>query len=145
MGEQMKPEMESSQTRVDPAFDSTQQCESGSAPGTEHTRSFFRTLVAALAVIGSIGAAIGYGLPIGIALWNRETWIVDLYSDHFAAVVGLPGCALLAFILVMLLEARFEKIEMEFFGVVRFHGASGPIVLWALCFFLMACAVAMLW
>jgi hypothetical protein len=51
----------------------------------------------------------------------------------------------LSFILVVLLEARFDRIEMKFFGIVEFKGASGPIVLRGFCFFLSATAIVMLW
>ncbi len=52
---------------------------------------------------------------------------------------------MLAFILVVLLEARFDRVEMKFFGIVEFKGASGPIVLWAFCFLVMAISIGMLW
>jgi len=36
----------------------------------------------------------------------------------------LPRIATLAFLIVITFEARFDAIEMEFFGIVKFRGAS---------------------
>ncbi|MEV6805136.1 hypothetical protein [Streptomyces sp. NPDC051132] len=108
-------------------------------------RRLVRDLVGGIAILSALGAAAGAGVPIALALWRQEPWLLKQYEDHFAAVVGLPACALLSFLLVVLLEARYDKVEMEFFGVVRFRGAAGPIILWAFCFFIMACGVKMLW
>ncbi|MFD8075840.1 hypothetical protein ACFV3E_24685 [Streptomyces sp. NPDC059718] len=107
----------------------------------ERRRSLIFTLCVTCA---SIEVLASY-TPIVIAAWSKDPWIMKIFEDHFAAVIGLPLIALLAFILVVLLEARFDKIEMEFFGVVRFKGASGPIILWGFCFLLMATAVKLLW
>lgn len=102
-------------------------------------------MIFVLSVAFAATAAIAVLVPILKALWNQDSWIMELMEGHFAAVIGLPSIALLAFILVVLLEARFDKIEMEFFGVVRFKGASGPIILWGFLFLLMATALRFLW
>lgn len=102
-------------------------------------------MIFVLCVTGATIVAAMSATPIFLAIWNQEPWIMEIYEGHFAAVVGLPLIALLAFILVVLLEARFDKIEMEFFGVVRFQGASGPIILWGFLFLLMATALKFLW
>ncbi|MFE9727403.1 hypothetical protein ACFYQ5_28405 [Streptomyces sp. NPDC005794] len=104
-------------------------------------RNMIFALCVTFATIGA-GAVL---VPILKALWNQDPWIMELLEGHFAALVGLPSIALLAFILVVLLEARFDKIEMEFFGVVRFKGASGPIILWGFLFLLMATTLRFLW
>ncbi|MEU2222231.1 hypothetical protein [Streptomyces sp. NPDC018347] len=109
------------------------------------TRRLVRDLVGGIAILSALGAAATVGLPIALAVWRQEPWLMKQYEDHFAAVVGLPACALLSFLLVVLLETRYDRIEMEFFGIVRFRGAAGPIILWAFCFFIMACGMRMLW
>jgi ABC-type proline/glycine betaine transport system permease subunit len=104
-----------------------------------------RDLVGGLAIVSALCVAAGAGIPIALAVWRQEPWLLKQYEEHFAAVVGMPACALLAFLLVVLLEARYDRVEIEFFGIVRFRGAAGPIILWAFCFFIMACGVKMLW
>ena len=104
-----------------------------------------RRVIVWAAIIATAGFA-GIGIyPLAYALLRNDAWVEKIIQDHFAAVVGLPGAAALAFLIVITFEARFDAIEMEFFGIVKFKGASGPIVLWVLCVLTMACCIRMLW
>jgi hypothetical protein len=107
--------------------------------------SVVRSVVTWLA-IGSVCLNVAlFGIPLFVALWQQQPWIMQIVASHFAAIVGLPAGALLAFLLVVILEARFDRVEMEFGGLVRFRGASGPIVLWVLCFLAITMATKLLW
>lgn len=64
--------------------------------------------------------------------------------NHFPAVLGLPAAASGAFLVVTLLRNTEGPLEFEGLGF-RFKGASGPVVLWALCFLVIASAIRMLW
>lgn len=97
----------------------------------------------AISATGLLSAVGAY--PIVSADLENKSWITGVIQRHFAATEGLPFIAGLAFLLVITFEARFDAIEMEFFGVVKLKGASGPIVLWALCFLTMAASLKMLW
>jgi hypothetical protein len=114
-------------------------------PHPIHSHLTFRMFVNGVAVIGAIESALAFELPLQRALWKSEPWIVNTFQQHFAAIVGLPGMALLAFVIVVMLEWRFDKIEMELVGFLKFQGAAGPIVLWVLCFIAMALSVKLLW
>ncbi|MGW7786860.1 hypothetical protein [Streptomyces tricolor] len=105
----------------------------------------YRDLITLICAAGALLTTAAVSLPVIIAMWRQDPWIMGVFEQHFAAVIGLPSSALLSFILVVLLEARFDRIEMKFFGIVEFKGASGPIVLWGFSFFLMTTAIAMLW
>jgi hypothetical protein len=96
--------------------------------------------VAATACFASVGV-----YPIGRAYLENQPWVDKMLQQHFAATAGLPCIAALAFLIVITFEARYEAIEMEFFGIMKFKGAAGPIVLWVLCVITMACCVRMLW
>jgi hypothetical protein len=96
--------------------------------------------VAATACFASVGV-----YPIGRAYLENQPWVTKIVQQHFAATAGLPCIAALAFLIVITFEARYEAIEMEFFGIMKFKGAAGPIVLWVLCVITMACCVRMLW
>ena len=72
------------------------------------------------------------------------SWIVETAKAHFAAVIGLSFVALIAFFIVIILEFSFGAIEFEGLGV-KFRGASGSIVFWALCFLSMTVAVRLIW
>ena len=71
-------------------------------------------------------------------------WIVVILKVHYAAVVGTPMCAFLAFFIVSILKVTSGPIELEAMGV-KFQGASGPIVLWMLSFLSVVFAFHMLW
>jgi len=71
-------------------------------------------------------------------------WLTKLMQTHYAALVGTPMSAVTAFCIVSLLKATSGPIEFEAVGV-KFKGASGPIVLWILCFLVIVLAFWMLW
>ena len=104
-----------------------------------------RNAVSIVALVTAGIAAVSFSLPITVALWENRPWIISVFQAHFAATIGLPGAAVLAFLIVIMLEARFDSVEMEIFGVLRFRGASGPIVLWVLCFSSIAGSIKLLW
>jgi len=63
---------------------------------------------------------------------------------HFAAVIGLPSAALAALFIVLVLRTVAGPIELKIPGF-EFRGASGPIVMWILCFLAIALAISWLW
>jgi hypothetical protein len=89
-------------------------------------------------------AAITF-FPVIHAALQQQQWLLAIFRQHYAAIFGLPSAALLAFMLVVVFEARFDNIEMEIVNLVKFRGASGPIVLWVLCFLSIASAIKLLW
>jgi hypothetical protein len=103
-----------------------------------------RIIVWSAIFAAGVFSAIGV-LPILRADWQSQPWIIRILQQHYAASVGLPAAAVLAFLIVVTFEARFDAIEMEFFRIVKFKGASGPIILWAFCFLTMACCIRLLW
>jgi hypothetical protein len=96
-----------------------------------------------LVLIG--GATLGGAFVVGGAvsmLINPSVFQIAL--KHFAATVGLPAAALAALCLVVFLESSSGPIEFKGLGF-KFKGASGPIVLWVLCFLAIAGAIQLLW
>jgi hypothetical protein len=73
-----------------------------------------------------------------------ESWLAILLDEHYAAMAGTPLAAVTAFCIVSVLKVTNGPIEFEGFGF-KFRGASGPIVLWLLCFGAIACAFYFLW
>jgi hypothetical protein len=83
----------------------------------------------------------------GFAIWviSREFWDwQSVLKDHFAAIIGLPGAAGVAFVLVIFLRQTEGPIEFEGLGF-KFKGAAGQVVLWVLCFLAIAGAIKLLW
>jgi hypothetical protein len=67
-----------------------------------------------------------------------------LLRDHFAAIAGLPGAVMVAFALVVFLRQTDGPVEFEGLGF-KFKGASGQVIMWAVCFLSMAVAIKMCW
>jgi hypothetical protein len=103
-----------------------------------------RVIVWAVIVAAALTTGIG-AYPLFYALLKNDVWIDQILQQHFAATVGLPSVSALSFLVVVTFEARFEKIEMEFFGILKFKGASGPIVLWVFCVLALSACIRMLW
>lgn len=95
-----------------------------------------------------IGAAVYSAFHAGFVIWNTARGndrIINMVYEHFAAIVGLPFVGFAALGLVLLLESRSdEPIEFNALGFV-FKGASGPIVLWVLCFLAIVVSLKALW
>jgi hypothetical protein len=95
------------------------------------------------------GAAIilALFLSVFIPIWLvgfRDAWKPELITEHFAAVIGLPAAALCASCVVLAFRQAEGPIEFEIL-TLKLKGAAGPVVLWALCFFVIAAAVKLLW
>jgi hypothetical protein len=78
-----------------------------------------RRVIVWSAILSTGAFAIIGVYPIARAYLTNKAWVDGIIQRHFAATVGLPGIAALAFLIVITLEARFDAIEMEFFGIVK--------------------------
>ncbi len=88
---------------------------------------------------------------LGVSGWIMEFILAndpistELIVKNFAAIVGLPLAAIGSFIVVVFLEHTTDgPLEFEGFGF-KFKGASGPVVLWVLCFLAIAGMIKLLW
>lgn len=99
-------------------------------------------------MIGIIGGAscigISYLAFIVYWTWQSEGWVKDVVKQHFPATVGLPLAAVGAFLLVTVLQISSGKIEFEVWGF-KVKGASGPALLWVICFLAIATGIKLLW
>ena len=64
-------------------------------------------------------------------------WFNSPMQPSFVPITGAAFCAVLAFTLVLSLQYTTGQIKIKF-STVDFEGASGPIILWCLCFFVIA-------
>lgn len=65
-------------------------------------------------------------------------------ESHFQAVFGQPTAAIASLLAVIVLRSTAGPIEFEVFQF-KFHGASGPIVFWILCFLAFVTGLKVLW
>ena len=70
---------------------------------------------------------------------------IELYQDHFSAIVGLPAAAFISTFLILLLKIT-EKEPLEFSVLqVTFKGTSGEIVLWIFMYMVIVSSIKILW
>jgi hypothetical protein len=74
-----------------------------------------------------------------------DGWLVSIINEQYAATVGVPLSAITAFCIVTLLNVISKgDIEFSFLGL-SFKGASGPVILWVICFLTVVFGFSMLW
>src|SRR5215471_210857 len=79
------------------------------------------------------------GILIGVPLWNGN--LAHLIESHAGAMSGVPwSCAVAASVVVTSLRSSFGSIEFKVLDV-ELKGASGPIVLWLLCFLIQSLGI----
>jgi hypothetical protein len=70
--------------------------------------------------------------------------LIEYIFAQPGAVIGVPFCGAMAAFIVLLLRTTQGPIEFEALGF-KFRGASGPIVMWVLCFLSFVAATKLLW
>jgi ABC-type uncharacterized transport system fused permease/ATPase subunit len=102
---------------------------------TKRTFQLYAIVCMAFIVVGYIAALF--------AIFLNDRSLPELVHAKMTLVVGLPLAALTAFSLVVILESQSGSIEVKAFGF-EFRGASGPIVMWVLCFLSLVTAIKVL-
>jgi hypothetical protein len=74
----------------------------------------------------------------GFAFWQ------DVIKEHFLGSIGLIGIACLGFGIVIFLRQTEGPIEFEGMGM-KFRGAAGQVILWALCVIVLSLCAKLLW
>ncbi len=88
-----------------------------------------------------VAAAVVLG---GFFIFLPFDTLVQIATQHFAAVVGLPLGALLAAFIVVALRHTEGPIKFEGLGF-KFEGGAGQVILWVICFLAIAAAIRLLW
>ena len=100
-----------------------------------------KLLTLTLALYAIAGLAVLF-----IVLWqNRmDPLLAAIVTRNFAAIVGLPFCALASFIVVALFRQSEGPLEFEAL-TIKLKGAAGEILLWNVSFIVMVIALKALW
>jgi hypothetical protein len=99
---------------------------------------------AAVAIIGTVSMFGILGYFTYVSDDPAKQWMRTIVTDHPAAAIGLPICAVIASCIVLLFNATSGPIEFEIPGV-KLHGGSGPAVIWVVTFLAISYAMKMLW
>ncbi len=102
-----------------------------------------RNSVKWIAIIAAIILGVIY---IFWLIWsfNNDIKFVEIMYQHLAMVLGVPGSAITAFVLVTVLEQVSGQIKFEGLGF-KFEGASGPIIMWVIVFSALMGGIKLLW
>lgn len=105
-----------------------------------------RSVKIAVRWLALVGGAVFAGTFVigGIASMIYDSNLYQVALQQVPATIGLPSAALASLCLVIVLENTSGPIEFEGLGF-KFKGASGPVVLWCLCFLVMTVAIQMVW
>jgi hypothetical protein len=110
-----------------------------SEPDIEVLRSTAKHLAVGAAVL--LGAVYLFWLVWG---FNYDLRFIDIMYEHLAAVIGVPGAIITAFVLVNVLENISGPVKFKGLGF-EFEGASGPIIMWVIVFSALVGGLKLLW
>ncbi|MFE6992638.1 hypothetical protein, partial [Streptomyces pharetrae] len=48
----------------------------------------YRDLITLICVAGALLTTASVSLPVIIAMWRQDPWIMGIFEEHFAAVIG---------------------------------------------------------
>lgn len=107
-------------------------------------KKIIRAIVTGLVLVAFVvvGGVFIYFLALDIAY--AQPWMMELFKEHSAAVLGLPLAAIAALALVLVLETKSGRIEFEGLGF-KFRGASGEVIMWVICFLAIVSSIKLLW
>jgi hypothetical protein len=96
-----------------------------------------------LVVLGSVVVAGAFVVGAAIMMLIDQP-LYELALKQLPATVGLPLSALASLAIVICLRTTNGPTEFEAIGF-KFKGASGPIIMWVICFMVMTVAIKLLW
>jgi hypothetical protein len=102
-----------------------------------------RRLTSWAAVAGAMAFASVFFGRITYLAFTENFW-KEISREHFPSVIGLPAAALLSLLIVLVLKAAAGPLRFKVPGF-EFKGASGPVILWVVCFLAMSWAIHFLW
>ena len=95
----------------------------------------------AMFILGAIAAS--YLLLLIVSMFVDQR-LNNIMYEHAAVSVGVPLSAITALVLVFTLEHYAGQIEFEALGF-KFKGASGPAIIWVICFLTLISGIKVLW
>jgi len=77
-------------------------------------------------------------------IYGVRLWFNSVPNPVFTPIIAACFCATLAFTIVVFLETVSGPIQLKLREGTEFTGASGPIIMWCLCFTVIALGLYML-
>jgi hypothetical protein len=114
----------------------------GDAFDESHEQYRLRRATFWFAVAAVLASVAIFAVTILIIIVRIQPW--PLVEAHFPAMIGLPGAAVVAFVLVVFLRQTEGPIEFEGLGF-KIKGAAGQVIMWVICFLAITGAIKLLW
>jgi len=112
--------------------------------GERSNESRLRILVSRLAILG--GMAFMFGTTAIVLYFGATVGLLqEMVREHFRALFGIPMMAICSLVLVSIFRAAVGPIEFETPFGFKFNGASGPIVLFVMCYLAFTTSLWLLW
>jgi|GEM_PF-1814829 hypothetical protein len=108
----------------------------------EPTDKYLRYLMGLSIVLAGLGFIGWFGWEIFFG--TLRPVVFGMSHLHYATVIGVPCSGLGALFIVLLLRTVAGDIQFKAFGF-EFRGASGPIIMWILCFGVLVFAMVKTW
>jgi hypothetical protein len=96
--------------------------------------------IAAFAIIAVVVVVL---LVFIHAVWN-DPGANEIVALHVRVIIGLPVAGLFLLVIIALFRSTEGTIKFEALGF-KFEGASGPIVMWVICFLAISGSIRLLW
>lgn len=97
----------------------------------------------ALLVIGATAILIAiYLLVLVLSIYRGD--VLNLPYQHAGTIFGVPSAVVVSLAVVLLLRTVAGNIQFKVLGM-EFKGASGPIIMWILCFLALILAIVRTW
>jgi hypothetical protein len=95
---------------------------------------------------GIVAAGLGFICWFGgeIFMGSLRDVVFGMARLHYGTVVGIPCSGLGALFIVLLLRNVAGEVQFTAFGF-EFKGASGPIIMWILCFWALTFGMIKTW
>jgi hypothetical protein len=77
-------------------------------------------------------------------IYGVRLWFNSVPNPVFTPIIAASFCAVLSFAIVLFLETVSGPIQLKIREGTEFAGASGPIIMWCLCFIVIAFGLYML-
>ena len=106
---------------------------------------FLKKSIRVFVLIGSIFFyTVLFSNILYLIVFVPDSWVLTIVKEHFVYSIGIPFAVFGAFFIVMVLEYTNGPIEIEGLGL-KFKGASGPLLMWILCFLSIVFSYTLVW
>ncbi|MEK0338575.1 MAG: hypothetical protein QQN41_14195, partial [Nitrosopumilus sp.] len=113
-------------------------------PEDQSVETFFSKVVKWILLLGAILFIVIWFGFILISIVTKQNWIMSIITNHMTVMLSLPIAGVTSLIIVLFLGTVSGEIKFKILGM-DFKGASGPIVMWVLCYLAIILSLKLMW